>query len=212
MTSRPTWWLLSSTWEMRNRFVTWPSPPRVSIPRPTRWFSAPAVRTSRTCWNRILPNIPLSSWRMFHSNIWQVIIDLIQDFLWYLHWMISAILEFMYAGEVNVAQVRAVAMFWIIPHLCWSLIGSVARFLEDCWEVENQRFGWRRTREGWCHVINQYLFVTIVLSIIFKYHYNDFNSLNILKIMYLLVFQTYVIWLQMEACHVKACAELLFIA
>ena len=36
---------------------------RVNTPKPTRWSYAPAPPTSRICWIRTPPSIPLSSWR-----------------------------------------------------------------------------------------------------------------------------------------------------
>ena len=36
---------------------------RANTPKPTRWSYAPAPPTSRTCWIRTPPSIPLSSWR-----------------------------------------------------------------------------------------------------------------------------------------------------
>ena len=130
MTSRPTWSPPSSTSGMRRAFVTWPSPlrwnscshlielkiiwiridaflnmsfmkfSRGNIPKPTRWSYAPAPPTSRTCWIRIPPSTPSSSWRLLGICFkdLKALTPSSQD-VPFAH--LNAILEFMYAGEVR---------------------------------------------------------------------------------------------------------------
>ena len=80
--------------------------PRASTPRPTRWSSVPAPHTSRTCWSRTLPSTRSSSWRSAGNEFYRIgrnwkcsmIILLILQDVPFSH--LTAILEFMYAGEV----------------------------------------------------------------------------------------------------------------
>ena len=53
---------------------------------------------------------------------------------------LTAILEFMYAGEVNVAQVD---LIFLIKCGFFSILilGPIASFFEDCREAEDQRIG-----------------------------------------------------------------------
>ena len=73
---------------------------RVNTPKPTRWSYAPAPPTSRTCWIRIPPSTPSSSWRLLGICFkdLKALTPSSQD-VPFAH--LNAILEFMYAGEVR---------------------------------------------------------------------------------------------------------------